>query len=126
MDSKGHWIILDMLLDKVWYILVNIYAPNTDDATFLQDIHLRVQSVGNNQTAIGGDFNLMLNSEKDSINRVSNDNNSASFVNEWLEEESICNVYQTMILKKNSSTWFRHKPKLIASQLGMFLYLGVC
>ena len=53
---------------------------------FFQDIHLRVQSFGNNQIDIGQDFNLVLHSEKDSINRVSNNNNSVSFVNEWLEE----------------------------------------
>ena len=35
----------------------------------------------------------MLDSEKDSINRLSNKNNSASFVNEWLEEEYLCEVY---------------------------------
>ena len=58
-----------------------------------QDIHLRVQSVGNNQIAIGGDFNLVLDSEKDSSNRVSNNTISASFVNEWLEEETLCDVY---------------------------------
>ena len=93
VGSKGHGIILDMLADKVRYTLVNIYAPNTDDVTFLQDIHLRVQSVGNNQIVIGGDFNLVLDSEKDSINRMSNNNNAAYFVNEWLEEESHCDVY---------------------------------
>ena len=34
VDSKGHWIILDMFIDKATYMLVNIYAPSTDDVTF--------------------------------------------------------------------------------------------
>ena len=42
VDSKGHWIILVILVDKVRYTLVNIYIPNTDDVTFFQDIHFRV------------------------------------------------------------------------------------
>ena len=44
MISKDNWIILDMLVDKMRYMLVNIYVPNIDDATFFQDIHLRIQS----------------------------------------------------------------------------------
>ena len=51
----------------------------------------------------------MQESKEDSINRVSNNNNSASFVNEWLEEESVCDVYQTMNPENKSFTWFRHK-----------------
>ena len=35
VDSKGHWIILDLLVDKVSCTLVNIYAPNTDLCRFL-------------------------------------------------------------------------------------------
>ena len=34
VDSKGHCIILDMLVDKVRYTLVNMYAPNTDVTFF--------------------------------------------------------------------------------------------
>ena len=63
---------------------------------------MRVQSVGNNQTVIGGDLNLVLDSKKDSINRVSNNNYSASFVDEVLEEESLCDVYKTMNQKKKT------------------------
>ena len=66
-----------------------------------------VQSVGHMHIVIGGDFNLVLDSEKDSINRVSNNNNSANFVSEWLEEESLCDVYQTMSLKKNQFHLFQ-------------------
>ena len=115
MDSKGRWIVLDMLVDKASYMLVNIYAQNTDDVTFFQDIHLRVQPVGNIQIVIGRDFNLVLDNKRDSINRVNNNNNSASFVYEWLEEESLSDVYQTMNLEKKHFTSFRHKLKLIAS-----------
>ena len=96
MDSRGHWIILDMLVDKVRYMLVNIYAPKYRLCYFFQDIHSRVQTGSNNQIVIGGDSNLVPDSEKDSINRMSNNNNSASFVNELLEEESLCDVYQTL------------------------------
>ena len=64
-------LFLDMLVDKVRYMLVNIYAPNTDNVTFVQEIHSKVQFVGNNQIVIAGDFNLVLDSEKNSINRVS-------------------------------------------------------
>ena len=42
VDSKGHWIILSMLVYKVRYTLVNIYPPNTDDITYCQDIQSRV------------------------------------------------------------------------------------
>ena len=71
----------------------------------------------------------MLDSEKDSINRVSNNNNSVSLVNEWLEEEFLCDVYQTMNPEKTVDL-VRHKPKLIASQLDMFFsiegYFRIC
>ena len=34
LDSKGCWIILDMLVDKIRYTLVNIYAQHMDDIIF--------------------------------------------------------------------------------------------
>ena len=71
--------------------------PNIWMILFFHDIHLKVQSVGNNKMVIGGDFNLVLGSEKDSINKVNNNNNSASFVNLWLEEESLCE-YQICLM----------------------------
>ena len=45
----------------------------------------------------------MLDNETDSINRVRNNNNSASFVYKWLEEESFCDIHQTMNPDKTKS-----------------------
>ena len=36
IESKGHRIVLDMLVDEVRYMLVNIYTPYTDDVTFFK------------------------------------------------------------------------------------------
>lgn len=63
-DKAGRYIILQgtLITDKI--ILMNIYAPNTDDPKFFHNLFLTVSSLSGSYI-IAGDFNCTLNPELD-------------------------------------------------------------
>ena len=63
-DSDGRWIIVDLTVKSIRLCLVNLYAPNTDDALFFECIQETVQSLKGcgPHTIITGDFNTVMDS----------------------------------------------------------------
>ena len=70
VDSNGRYIVLNLLLDTVPFILVNYYAPNyeTDQLKLLEKLsHIFDQlNAAENTTLIwGGDFNMIFDTYLD-------------------------------------------------------------
>lgn len=66
VDPGGRYIILSCLLDSIPYTLVNIYAPNKLQLSFLNHVLRKVQKVRQGKLVIGGDFNSVIDSALDS------------------------------------------------------------
>ena len=58
-----------MKIDNKILTLVNIYAPNNDYPTFFQNLLDRILSFECEEVIIGGDFNLVMDVQKDKKRR---------------------------------------------------------
>lgn len=69
-DSQGRFIIVTGKLYDNLITLVNIYAPNVDDEQFINSLLLKIPDMDSHQLIIGGDFNLVLDSDLDRSSRL--------------------------------------------------------
>lgn len=58
-DQNGRYLILSFTLNKVTYTLMNIYAPNTRQISFLRKALTKAQAVCKGHLIICGDFNIV-------------------------------------------------------------------
>ena len=69
MDQEGRFIILNMEVYDVRMTLANLYEPNQEDPYFFQHLINEIECIPNDNRIIGGDFNLVLNVEKEKCSR---------------------------------------------------------
>ena len=65
IDSSGRYIICEFKSNEKIITLANIYAPNEDDPTFFKALSDHLLDFQDNEIILGGDFNLVLDIEKD-------------------------------------------------------------
>ena len=65
IDPSGRFIICDIKANEKCLTLANIYAPNEDDQAFFLDFFEHVTDFECYDVIIGGDYNLVLDTEKD-------------------------------------------------------------
>ena len=61
----GHFIICDLETNGKLLTLANLYGPNEDDAIFFTSFFDHLSDFKCEEIIIGGDFNLVLDLEKD-------------------------------------------------------------
>ena len=64
-DPNGRFIICDIVAESKRLTVANIYAPNEDDPNFFHSFFDHLSSFRGEEIIIGGDFNLVLDVEKD-------------------------------------------------------------
>ena len=65
-DPEGRFVMVDIKLEsKIFKTLVNIYAPNEEKLTFFQNILNQLLCFDCSEIILGGDFNLVLDVQKD-------------------------------------------------------------
>ena len=64
-DPGGRFIICNLTTNGRHFTLANIYAPNEDDPNFCVDLFNHLLDFKCDEIVIGGDFNLVLDVEKD-------------------------------------------------------------
>lgn len=70
-DTDGRYLIRFCLLQNEKCILVNIYAPNTGQSTFLSKLHLLLAEFADYPILMAGDFNLVSNAVVDRSGLIS-------------------------------------------------------
>lgn len=121
-DDSGNYIILDATVEGISFLLINIYGPNSDTPDFYMNIQNKIEEMYSSQhIVIGGDFNLILNKELDSMNY--------KHLNNPKSRQSVLNLMDTFCLKdvfrENNPmlkryTW-RKKNPIKQSRLDFFL-----
>lgn len=67
--DSGNYLILDTTVENMHLLLVNIYGPNSDTPYFYSELKNKIDSYLNTQhIIIGGDFNIVMNKDLDSMN----------------------------------------------------------
>ena len=119
-DDSGNFLILDIQIEDNIITLVNIYGPNRDDPEFYKLILSKINDT-DNQVIIAGDFNLLLNPEKDSVNYVNINNPKArEEVLNMIIEVNLVDVWRELNLEKQQFTW-RRKATNQQARLDYFL-----
>ena len=68
-DPGGRYIICDLITNGKHLTLANIYAPNNGHPTFFASVFERLADFKSDEVILGGDYNLVLDVEKDKKRR---------------------------------------------------------
>ena len=67
-DPKGNYIILDIKVKEQQFTLCALYGPNEDNPIFFQNITHMIENLNNVSVIIAGNWNVVLDYEKDILN----------------------------------------------------------
>uniref|UniRef100_A0A3Q1EPR8 Endonuclease/exonuclease/phosphatase domain-containing protein n=1 Tax=Acanthochromis polyacanthus TaxID=80966 RepID=A0A3Q1EPR8_9TELE len=64
-DNQGRWIVIEVTINNLHIIIANIYAPNEDSPEFFRELNICLNSIKVDQIIVTGDFNTILDINKD-------------------------------------------------------------
>lgn len=119
-DKEGRWIIIDVTILNLQITLVNIYAPNEDNAIFFNGIRDCLNGIKNNQIVITGDFNTVLDIKKDrlGLNKCNNHPHAHKEIQELMASLDLVDIWRLKNPDTIRYTWRRGRQ---ASRIDYFL-----
>ena len=120
-DPNGHFIICDIEANTKLLTLANIYAPNEDDPNFFHALFEHLSSFHCEEIIIGGDFNLVLELEKDKKGGLAKTHkNARKVVQDFSESLQLSDAWRTLNPDAMRYTWRQRQPD-IHCRLDFFL-----
>ena len=121
-DPNGRYVILDVEIDGLRVTLGSIYGPNEDNPEFYTEAIQHIESIPNDNRIIGGDYNLVLDLEKDKKGgRRTTNKKSQILINNWMEETDLIDIWRFQHPDSRVFTWHRKRPYPIFCRLDFFL-----
>ena len=121
-DKNGNFIILDMEIQGREITLASIYGPNEDNPNFYENLLRNIADFENENVIVCGDWNLVLDTEKDCFNYLHVNNPRArNVVLNLMEQENFIDVWRVMNEDKKQYTWRRLNPTKKQARLDYFL-----
>ena len=122
IDADGRYVILDAEMNGLRLTLCNVYGPNDDNTDFYVEVIQHVEAQPNHNRIIGGDFNLILNSEIDrKSNATTTNKKSQILINNWMEETELTDIWRFQHPDSRKYTWYRKNPQPVFCRLDFFL-----
>ena len=122
IDADGRYVILDAEINGLRLTLCNVYGPNDDNTDFYVKVIQHVVAQPNDNRIIGGDFNLILNSEIDKkSNATTTNKKSQILINNWMEETELTDIWRFQHPDSRKYTWYRKNPQPVFCRLDFFL-----
>ena len=110
-DKDGNFIILDMTVHNQRFTLINLYGPNSDNPGFYIELFKKIEDVGNTEFIICGDFNLIVDPEKDCTNyKHVNNPKSREKLLEFIESNNIIDPLRENHPELKRYSWRRRNP----------------
>ena len=120
-DPSGRFIICDIKAEEKILTLANIYGPNDDEPKFFKNLFDHLKDFKCEEIILGGDFNLVLNIEKDKKGGLPRTHqNALKVVKQACEELDLTDIWRTLNPESQRFTWRRRKPE-IQCRLDFFL-----
>ena len=116
----GRYVILDIKIHDKVFTIANVYAPNDDAPGFFTEFFQQIEKHTAADKIIGGDLNLVLEEEKDSVNRKNNNNKSLSIIQAFCEQAMMVDPWRIHNPDKFEFTW-ANKVKAIYARLDYIL-----
>ena len=108
-DNNGNFLIMTIETMLKELTLVCLYGPNRDSPEFYQDIQDKIINLQNPNVIFGGDWNLVLNPEKDYKNYLHINNPKAQDkVFELMAELNLVDVWREINPELQRFTWHRN------------------
>jgi exonuclease III len=113
VDDNGRYTILTLKKAIGTFTIVNLYAPNENSLDFFENIFtqsIRIKDNYDSDLIIVGDFNLVINKETDSIERIQTTNEKivSDFVRDSMAALSLKDCYRH-VNQDRGYTWSRGK-----------------
>ena len=102
------------------FTLCNIYSPNKDSPQFFIDM-LSLTAHLSPQVIYVGDFNLVLDIQKDRKNSDFNYWKAHTVLTEAMEDLYLINLWRMHNPEEQLYTWLRTKPRIVASRIDFSL-----
>ena len=97
MDNEGRYILCDMMANGKNIILVNLYAANDDNPNFFNTLFTHLLDFQCEEIIIGGDFNLVLDIEKDKSGGLARTHlNAKKVVNDFCENMNLVDAWRIL------------------------------
>ena len=117
----GRFILCDIKAEEKLLTLANLYAPNMDDPIFFNKVFNHLKDFKCEEIILGGDFNLVLNVEKEKKGGLLRTHQKAlAVVNQACEEFNLTDIWRILNPESQRYTWRRRKPE-IQCRLDFFL-----
>lgn len=125
-DQNGNFIIMELKIQDKKILLVSLYGPNDDKPSFYRNIKQQIAGFEIENTIICGDWNLVLDPEKDTENyKHTNNPRARDEVLKFIDQDNYIDVYR--VLKEDRGfTWRRLIPEKKQARLDFFLVSESC
>ena len=120
-DKNGNFIVISFTAMEEEFLLVNVYGPNRDSPIFYDDLYDVVKSYKNEFVIAVGDWNLVLDPEKDYDNYIHINNPKAKeALTKMMDGIPMTDIWREMNPECKRFTWRKSNP-LKQSRLDFFL-----
>ena len=116
-NEKGRCLILYVTINDKKWLLVNVYAPNSDNPGFMDYVVSQIDRFSPDFTIVGGNFNLALDCKIDRWGSYTNNDKAARQWQKNIDARELLDTWRQVHPDRNGFTWRKSKPKLIQSQL---------
>ena len=120
-DPNGRFIVCDLKIGEKIITLASIYAPNEDDPGFFRDFFGHLSDFQSEELIIGGDFNLVLNLDKDKKGGLAKTHGkSVQIIHEHSANFDLIDPWRILHPDTLKYTWRRKRPE-VQCRLDFFL-----
>lgn len=121
-DLNGRYLIVSMEINHNQYSFIVLYAPNEDNVDFFKDIFTVVSEEAFDLKIIMGDFNTVLDLDKDLIGGKGHSNpKTRAFLNEYCTENDLIDIWRLLHPCNFQSTFARKRPHPLRERIDYIL-----
>ena len=106
LDSNGNCIILDVKTQEQQFTLCALYGPNEDSPNFFENISQIVNNMNNLSIIMVGDWNVVMDYEKDNLNyKHKNNPNAQKHIQEIMINLNLVDIWREKHENQRRYTW---------------------
>ena len=110
-NEDGIFLALDISIEKKKITFITLYGPNNDNPVFFEKINKTINDFQNVECIICGDFNLVLDPNKDYFNYLNINNSRArSKMLSIINEHNLKDCFRILHPNVRRYTWRRRNP----------------
>ena len=106
-DLDGRVIIAKIHKNNQVFLLANIYGPNVDNPDFFRNLIQQIQNTDEHEFIIMGDFNIVIDPQKDRTDHCMYAPRSTNILQEFMEEIELVDIWRIRNPESRIFSWMR-------------------